>query len=267
MIARKTKGIRAANAKRERIPPAGALSPAEHALLALLAYAAHDEEFRATLALIGSSLPFPHAPIAPYRIGGKIGLIVPPDRETAERRAAWLAAGIREGWLPGASAAGRLLAAWSTARTEERPKMVVIGHILGIIPPVGVGNIKRKRKLTLIAKEDLAGKNPAALALASARLSAEVIARAAQRSGGRMERLEPETAEWLFGERLVALFAADARTIGTIARDARELGAIHAKEEDSGGNIAVLALSPMTNGEYLDLHYDLRALEGEDEPA
>lgn len=239
------------------------LSHAEHVLLALLAYAAHDAVFRGVLHALGSSLPFQNVSVVPYRVGNNIGLIVPADRDTAIRRAEWLIAGIREGWLPGASAAGRLLSAWSAARTEEEPKMIVIGHILGVIPPVGVGQIKRKRKLTLIATEHIVRKNPGTLAVTSARLSAEIIARATYLSGGRMERIEPETAEWLFGERLIALFAADTRTMETITRDAEELSIIHAKETDMSGNIASLALSPAANGEYLDLHYDLRATSDE----
>lgn len=238
------------------------LSMAESVARGLIGYAERDAAFRASLLALGSSFSPPHTHVAPYFSNNQIGLVVPSDREGAIQRAAWLNRGIREGWLPEASAARALLATWRATQTQEEPKMVVIGHILGVIPPVGAGNIKRKRKLTLIVRENLVEEDAGGFVQTSARLSAEVIARTAQLSGGRWGELEPETAEWLFGERIVTHFSADAETMGTIARDVRELGIIHAKEVDDDNRIAALAISPMANGEYLGLHYNLRAMCG-----
>jgi hypothetical protein len=186
-------------------------------------------------------------------------LLTISDHTEALQRMEWLVARIRARELPDTLAAEHLLSSWIRKQTKEAPKAIVIGFIIGIIPPIGVGHIKRKHKMSLIVEHETA-KNARLIAESAAKTSLGMLEKALTRAGGNAKKFEPEIADWFFGERAINFYTTSKQTLLTIQKELTELSVVHYALEQDERMIAI-AISPVIKSLAQENHWDIKILE------
>jgi hypothetical protein len=186
-------------------------------------------------------------------------LVTISDHTEALQRMEWLVARIQTRELPDTLAAEHLLSSWIRKRTEEEPKAIVIGWIIGVVPPIGAGHIKRKNKMSLIVDRGIA-KNTRLMAECAAKASLGMLTEALMRAGGNAKKLEPEIADWLFGERAINFYATDSRTLLAIQKELRELSVVHYGLEQEA-HMTAIAISPVVKSLFQEDDWDIEILE------
>lgn len=170
-------------------------------------------------------------------------LILPQQLEAAQRRASWLIEQLDGDRLEGATEARQLLQQWAAHHPQADPSPLVVGMMAVAIPGITLGRISRRVAMACLLRRDV----PAGRKFDVARLVTQathgVLNAALHQVGGELGQLEPEVADWFFGERPLAFYAAKRDQLGTIVGELTAGGIAHAAVED-GGATAVLAISP-----------------------
>lgn len=228
----------------------------------LLIYAEHDAYFEKILLLLLQQLGFPtnkqkYAPEA-LRAKRYDELFMLSDQKDALQRMEWVIERTRARDLPDALIAERTLSSWVSERTKESPKAIVIGIVVGVVPPVGLGHLNRKKKMSLIV-ERAVSRDAGLLATCAAEASLGLLLDALVRAKGDTKKFEPEIADWFFGERAVELYVTNEPVLDNIKKELAELSAIYYPIED-GGHMTAIAISPVTNSLLQEIHWDIEPL-------
>jgi hypothetical protein len=236
LLAEKRDGNSASAARQRR-------SYLEATALTLLVYAERHPTFAGWFAAQLASVPLPASAEAfrsaePSRHGGE-AILLPRDDEAAQRRAGWLLERLRGGGA-GAVQASALLGWWAAANPV--PRQLIVGVIGLAIPGFTLGLIRRRETMRCVIRRDLAAHGPALARLVS-EATLGVVAQSLAAAHYDVRELEPEVADWFFGERAVSLYAADAATVARIAEDLGDLDVPRALVSE-GGRAAALAMSP-----------------------
>lgn len=232
---------------------------------ALIRYAEKDEIFAETLAqLIDERLKAfrSHADQNPAALGTCANLLLPENTDTAYRRALWLIGNITKD-KPQAqkeNPAAAKLTQWARKQTLPEPKSIIIGIMPGAVPGFTLGKIPKRNQLAVVIRNDMEKKPSAFLARTVNRLTLSLVDKALERTGGNARKLEPDLADWFFGDKALALYTADADTLTDIAQELKSLRIPHTVARDENGSISTLAITPAVNAAEL-ICYGLELLE------
>lgn len=240
--------------------PLRPLSYKEALARSLILYARADREFSLTLQqMVRKFAQFREGEFSePPALERRVKLLLPADRESAIKRARWLSARIHEGDLYETLRAREVLSRWGKAKDRENPKAIVIGMILGVVPPIGAGHIKRKKKMSLIVSRE-AQKRGRLFAEGASRAMLGILARALDMAGGNSAKLEPEMGEWFYGDREIAFYEANEDALRDIKKELEQTGILHETTEEDG-KIAMIAITPSADALYQELHWGLSPL-------
>jgi len=122
----------------------------------------------------------------------EIGLIVPTTKEEADRRLKWLVNECDAAPSVAAERAIRILVSEKPTLSSVEPKPFVIGFFAGVIPPIGWGDLDKKKKTVLIIRSDLANCDSVYLAMLVSKVTARIVRRAILSAKKDFDRLEPE---------------------------------------------------------------------------
>lgn len=228
----------------------------------LILYADHDTYFKKIFLLILLQLGYPthsaEPSRGPYRPTKQDELFILSDQKEAMQRMEWIIERTESGELPDKYAIERSLSYWVREYAKEDPKAVVIGLVVGVVPPVGLGHLTRKKKMSLIVEHAIGGK-PELMASCAVEASLGVIREALMRANGNTKKFEPEIADWFFGDRAVGVYGADEPTLRAIKLELAELSAVYHVLED-GEHMTAIAISPVVNGLIQEIHWDIEPL-------
>lgn len=224
-------------------------SPAysEHVARSLIAYAEASDDFRAILFHLTR-----HIDTVPEGAGlpdSDASLIMPTGTESAVRRTKWL---LESDTLPRAKEACAALAAWCGERERQEPKAIVLGIKIGVAPLGILGKMKAEEKMPIVIRSDIRGTGAEELAGMLVKASTSVASRAFMLAGGNARQVEPEVADWFFGEKEMTLFFGDTTQMQALLAELGKLKAVHAVYSDESGP-AVIAMSPAVQCSALEL--------------
>ena len=216
---------------------------------ALMVYAEHDSIFAAEFRTLIRSYAFSDTyTLSSTEIQAPVWLM-PTDSTTATRRAYWLLSELSRGALPASSDMRGLLSAW--ARDEYEPKNIVLGIVgVAIIGPT-LGLIKRKERDRMhVVITDTYTQDSKKVAEAVQHASLNLLAHELQKVHGEAYRLEPELADWFFGEKETVMYTASKNALQKIADELCEEHIPHAMyKKDS--TLLSIALTPSVNSQIL----------------
>lgn len=225
------------------------MSYEQNLALALLAYAEIDKKFAAYLKSfvaqqVSDSLP------KSEKLDSKkleaIKLLLPKDYATAQKKLNWLIENKKNSAL-------ELLSASSHAHTNEIIRPLIIGIVgMAIIGPT-LGIVSKKKVMSVVVDKKIAGQKKTATLVA--RVTSDLVSSALLESGGEASKLEPDLADWLFGDKEIMLYESgqnDLQEVKKELEDSKALFSITKKDNQ----IVALAMSPAVNADYLNKQWD-----------
>lgn len=228
----------------------------------LLLYAEHDEYFKKIFLLVLLQLGYPtHAPELPrepYRVKRIEELFILSDQKAAMKRMEWIVERTRLRDLPDTLIVECTLSSWVREYTKEYPKAIVIGNVVDVVPPAGLGHVNRREKMSLIVDRKIS-LDSQLMATYVAEASLGVVLEALIRAGGDTKKFEPEIAGWFFGERAIEVYTTDDLTLRTITKELAELSALF-YSLDKKGEVAAIAMSPVINSLVQEIYWDMEPL-------
>jgi hypothetical protein len=227
----------------------------------LIAYSARkDEKFARKFRKLINKLPEVSSDEAPSIQYKSLDILAPSNNSIALRRAEWLTERLVENSLPGSKEAKHILTSWAGDRPLETPKQIVIGVTVGVIPGVTLGRLVKTVSMGIILNRNLAGKIDYKMINKINQTSHGVLLGALEMSQGNIRKLEPDLADWFFGERNLRFYQASNRKIKNIKEELKSLGAIYSEVEKEG-KAAVLAFSPAVNSYQAEVYWELERLK------
>jgi len=220
-----------------------AIQYSESVARSLFAYASTHPQFAAAFEryAMGITLPDRFPPL--IEMDGSEALLLPRTAAGAWRRARWLVDRLGEGVLPGSAAATARLYAWLHTPPQERPKPAVVGIVGLAIPGPTLGRIRKRVRMAVIVRRDVAAHEPRAFFHAAVDASHGVMRDAIEMVGGFMKHVEPDVAEWFFQDRALCFYAADRTHMHRIIADLRAFGIPFCSVEHDN-DPGVIALHP-----------------------
>ena len=186
---------------------------------------------------------------------------MPHNDETATLKSNWLLERIRDNSITGSYSALAILKSWSNAKVYESPKAIVVGVVVVAIPGITMGRFSKRQSMAIIIRRNLTAKqNNLQLALMVAKSSHGVMQKAINMVHGNISKLEPEIADWFFGERNIVFYSGEAPQFQKIENELTSLGIIHASIEDENG-AGVMAISPAVSSSSVEFHWGLEPIE------
>jgi len=213
---------------------------------ALLCYARNNERFAHTLLKLLKRLPSSNQAYPPLAAREGIQILIPSEAHAATRRAEWLISRIVENSIPGAQKALAMLTAYAAEKPAEDSKQLIIGIVGFAIPGITLGYWDKKERMLIIVRRDLADNATFDVSRSVTQASIGVLQRAFEMAGGDARKLEPEIADWFFGERGITFCAADPAELSHIVYEVQSLDIIHSVMEKEA-KPAVVAISPVIN--------------------
>ena len=220
-----------------------------------------------------------------------LSLISPRDEYVAMRKAEWLMAQIIEKTIPGYAEAVRLITRWQEehessgdAEKPEFKRQLIVGVITVAIPGITMGRFKNKEPMAIIMRDDIAesmnpvrnsgkvfqsahdqnnisnGMNTRSIARMIPDTVLSVLEQAFTLAHGNTQHLEPEMADWFFGERLLIFYAANGRHMVEAQKDLLHLSIMHGTAWAHGGP-AILAVSPAVNSTCIEQRWELEQIQ------
>jgi len=185
-------------------------------------------------------------------------IIIPMDKDIAERRTNWLLYQLSSSSVPQAKEAIGLLQAWAYAKNDLE-KQVIIGIVGLAIPGVTLGKISRRRTMSIIICDSIATKREMPIAKKIAQASQEVLKVSLNLANGNVRQLEPDIADWFFGDKEMLFYQTSSQKMQKIKKELNVLS-IPCAEERFNGLPAILAISPATNNEFEMMNWNIKVL-------
>jgi peptidyl-tRNA hydrolase len=189
-------------------------------------------------------------------------VLMPLNREYAMRRVNWLIPKIKNNELTGSEEAVQLLSSWAEIHEYSSPKQVVVGIVGLAIPGITLGIIKKKMKMSIIINRDIKNFTKTELTEKVTQASHGILSQALVTAGGEVGKLEPEVADWFFGEKKIVFYKAQTKEVEKIEKELKNLEIIHQKEK-IGDETAVLAISPVVNSFFQESFWEIEKIEKE----
>ena len=249
--------------KHKKTSTDSSLGYSEALALSLVSHAKKDKEFAHYLKSAVSRNLRSSSPVQRIRIQRNIAALALPDSDAATRRANWLIGQVKERATPGAFEAEKILAAFAQGAPEEYPKQVplTVGMLRIIIPGITMGRFKKKETMTIIIERNIARKNKKTMGLPQmvSRASLGVMRQALNHASRDTGNIEPEIADWFYGERKLMLYKTSEEELLKIKKELNELGVIYSLVKREG-NPAVLAVSPAVDSAWQSKCWNIKPL-------
>ncbi len=213
----------------------------------LIEYAAGDPEFACELAALALSFEDDRRPKqAKERPPQHCRGLKLADYESAARRAAWLTDRLeREAGVAGREAVA-LLKGWARDYLASAPESLVVGIVGLAIPGITLGLIKRRVRVSLILDNRLPSGTSIRTAGIAVTALLDLFEVELELSGRNIDRFEPEYADWIYGERLIAVYATGTECIKELVGELRGNCLPFAMSGDES-KPGALAVSPSVN--------------------
>lgn len=218
--------------------------------LSLLQYAKGNPHFASVLADMAKALPLPINLAPELDISKPVNLLLPIDEAYAVERAEWLIPQLLENKLAGAASASRLLTTWANDPASRR--QLIVGVVGVAIPGITLGYISRRLTMSIIVRQDQAKQNELQLARQVSQVSLHLVSRSLRQAHGKADQIEPELADWFFGEQAMMFYQATAEQLKGIETELRRMDVPYAAL-NKGETTGVMAISPVVNGSALGL--------------
>jgi hypothetical protein len=172
--------------------------------------------------------------------------MIPRSEDMAARRTIWLLDAITERRITGYRDASAVLHAWHMSRAYDEPKAVVLGIKYGVLNYGIIGHPPNRREPmgVLIRKDVLKQYQGLQLATLLNQVTHRVVEQGLIQAQGSTSQLEPELGDWLFGDKSLAIYRAEASTLQVVLENLVHMGAPYAHQTDDGG-VTALAFSPV----------------------
>jgi len=215
-----------------------------HYTQALLAYADQHKEFADWLLAHIPDYTTAGAQTEDYQT--VVPSLIPQSDEAAQRRTQWLLNEVALAPQAEREHVYATLAKWSHARPYEKPKAVVLGITIGVLPVGLFGEVKRKHEpMAVIVRRDLRERIGAPAFLRDiTKLTTGVVELGLHQADGHTARLEPELGDWLFGEKTITLYTAPHSSLKKIEQQLAGLRAPHAVSRTEQGTVEAIAMTP-----------------------
>jgi hypothetical protein len=237
---------------------------------ALCAYANERSDFAAWLAgLAGASFAFDERVVAAHLARGGMRadstiartLATYEDTQVA-RKALWLCQMLGEHRMEGWQIATATFVDWARAYERDHPKAVVLGIKYGAVPVGlwGKANFKDEPMAAIVRADVRARLSEVERTKLVHRLTHEIVERGLLMAGGNTSLLEPELADWLFGEKALTLFVAEPRVFANVYGAVAESVVLFAAHVEHDEPMCIVT-SPMLYLESLPEASELTLLE------
>lgn len=183
-------------------------------------------------------------------------MLMPQSDTDATRRAQWLLRQIgSRAWKHDqeAETAMTLLRSWQqqyqgSTGPESQPKLVV-GVIRVAIPGVTLGRVRRvhQQMPIIVERSAMNALNTRSMAQAAGEAALATFFHELAGAGGVTRRLEPDVADWFFGERALGFYQTEVGSLNAFASELERLGVPHATAWHEG-TLALVAASPTVTG-------------------
>lgn len=221
---------------------------------ALIASAEENVEFRKKFTYLLRNNNVNNLKSAPNTIlDRKVKLLSALDTDTALKKSIWLMDRILPANNGKKTEALEILAGWVKDQPYESPRQLVVGALAVAIPGITLGKFPSKKRMSvLIAKHIVDSKKIAQLSVEAA---SGILAQQFKKNPN-LDQLEPDVADWFYGERTIKLFSADHEKFTQVMNDLKELSIFHEVLKDDNGIVA-LAISPAINNYFGEYYWDL----------
>ncbi len=182
--------------------------------------------------------------------------LCPEDTETAIVRAVWLISRINGEKGPSRDSATQILLEWKNVYPYESPKQVIVGVAATSVPGFTLGQVSRKKNMSLVLDKKLRKDNDLDLGRLSVQASCGIITRSLEQVGGKADKLEPDVSMWICGERGVNFYQTYRHKLEIIKEELDSFGVVNEGIKRDGKLIA-LALSPVVNRPLSEKSWDL----------
>lgn len=228
---------------------------------ALVEYSKNDNQFANYLA--NKIVSFPNVDKI-YKdkeeIVSNIKLLMPSDFQTAVEKTDWLIKTIKITETEGKKVLYVLKSQVKPADLNS-PQSLVIG-IVGMAlpgPTLGVISTKKKKRMSIIVDKKFAQENKIEFANTVIKVSHELLKKELIKSNKDIESLDPDIADWFFGDKEIAFYESETEKINDIKNELNDLNVVFVEKKDNNNN-SILAISPAVNDNYQELFWNLERI-------
>lgn len=216
----------------------------------LISFAHKNAVFARHLAQAIASIPGQKEYFAPHDDPNALDekILAPKDLTDAIYRAQWLSKKLSEERFPGSTEATALLSNWMKDDPAESPKLLVVGVIVVAIPGITMGKFHRRKSMAVVIREETLKRSGSFVGKNISKATGGVLLKEVRFAGGALDKLEPDTADWFFGDRETEIYTASGEVLEEMEKEFRKVRIIHEKIQEDGRPI-MIALSPSVNME------------------
>ncbi len=185
--------------------------------------------------------------------------LLPTDKETALSRAVWLLNRINESDSEEAQAAAQMLINWERIYPYESPRQIIVGLAATSIPGLTLGKVSRKKYMSMVINKDLRKKSQINLAKLAVQASHGITSKSLDQVKGDENKLDPEVAVWMYGDREVNFYQTNGKEMEKIKKELDRSGVVSEMIYKDSKPLA-LALSPVVNLSINELSWSLEIL-------
>lgn len=173
------------------------------------------------------------------------GVLYLRDEYTAVRRAVWLLDALQNKRLPEYEYTIQLLTSWAHEQDRNARQFVVLGLQYGILNYGVIGYPKRRNEpMHVLIRDDVVKQaGLGTIAQACTKLSASIVEQGLIASQGKAHHLEPELADWLFGDKHIVVLTGTIQTLHAVQKTVSQEQIPHTTLTDDKG-VTHLATTP-----------------------
>ncbi len=190
-----------------------------------------------------------------YSLDNYIEVLEPVDEHMATRRLDWI---VNESKFAESNIA--TLKSFVLINEREEPKQIIVGITATDIPGLTLGRFKTKVFMTFLINSDLVSDRGIETTEKITQTSLQIFQNAMERANGDIRKIDPDTAEWFFGDKKISFYETKGEEIEKIKREIKELNIPYSEIKEKE-ETAFLAINPSFNGDNASLYWKLNPLQ------
>ena len=187
-------------------------------------------------------------------------IITPLDIQTAVRRANWLMEALKEKELSGREDTLYVLQEWARNKEKEFPKNIIIGIRIGVIIGFTLGYTKTSRVASLVLNESAKYGEISEITKTSLGAMLSLLEIGLQTANGDSKKLEPDMADWFFGDKEINIYTAKKGVIDEITKELSFSKIPHAIAKNKNNDVLALAISPIIENSNIETLWQVESL-------
>ncbi len=184
-----------------------------------------------------------------------IEILEPVDEYAATKRLEWI---VNESKFAENNIA--TLISFVSTNEREEPKQIIVGITATDIPGLTLGRFKTKVFMTFLINSDLVSDRGIETTEKITQTSLQIFQNAMERANGDIRKIDPDTAEWFFGDKKISFYETKGEEIEKIKREIKELNIPYSEIKEKE-ETAFLAINPSFNGDNASLYWKLNPLQ------